>query len=67
MIRRQMNPGDFRKGPDIFKFVDLYIDEKLYGTIDVSSKSSIYAEDVVENWENGILKNDNNFIKKVEK
>ena len=35
-----------------------------FGKVDVRNKSISYAQDVVENWENGILREDNEFIKK---
>lgn len=38
-----------------------------FGKIDVRDKSIHYAQDVAENWENGILKDDNEHIKKFEK
>jgi hypothetical protein len=37
-----------------------------FGKIDVRDKSIHYAQDVAENWENGILKDDNEYIKKPE-
>ena len=60
-IRREDNTNGSR-GPDSFHFVDLYIDGKLFGTIDASNKSYIYSENIVENWESGILKEDNEYI-----
>jgi len=43
--------------------VYLYINNDLFGTVDVRDKSIHYAEDVVENWQNGILTEDNQHIK----
>ena len=43
--------------------VQLMDNGNLFGTIDVRSKSIHYAKDVVENWENGILKKDNQHIR----
>jgi hypothetical protein len=60
-IRRENNNNSSR-GPDRLCFVDLYKDGKLFGTIDSSEKSYIYSEDIVENWESGILKEDNEHI-----
>ena len=44
--------------------VKLMENDNLFGTIDVRDKSIHYANDVVENWENGILKSDNQHIKR---
>lgn len=53
-------------GPDMYYFVDLYKDGDYIGSIDVSDKSSYYRQDVVENWENGILGENNEHIRKSE-
>jgi hypothetical protein len=37
-------------------FVDLYLDEILHKTVDVSDKAFRYAEDTAENWTTGIIK-----------
>lgn len=42
----------------------LFKNNKLFGTIDITDKSIHYANDVVENWENGILREDNEHINK---
>tara|TARA_B100000902_G_scaffold322925_1_gene316473 strand:+ start:15676 stop:15873 length:198 start_codon:yes stop_codon:yes gene_type:complete len=42
----------------------LFKNDQLFGTIDIKDKSIHYANDVVENWENGILREDNEHIKK---
>ena len=44
--------------------VQLSIDNEYFGTIDVRDKSIHYANDVVENWQNGILTKDNKHIKR---
>ena len=44
--------------------VHLFKDYEPFGTVDVSDKSIHYANDVCENWENGILREDNEYIKK---
>jgi hypothetical protein len=62
-ITRQPN-YDSNAGPDMYYFVDLYKDGDCIGRIDVSNKSSHYRQDVVENWENGILGEDNEYIRK---
>ena len=42
--------------------VHLFRNYKPFGTIDVRDKSIHYANDVCENWETGILKEDNEYI-----
>lgn len=37
-------------------FVDLYLDEVLHKTVDLSDRSLRYAEDTAENWTTGIIK-----------
>ena len=44
--------------------VHLWRNYEQFGTVDVRDKSIHYANDVVENWENGILREDNEHIKK---
>ena len=63
-IRSVPNWTDDSRGPDVFRMVDLYKDEQLFGTIDVTAHSRYYASDVVENWESGILREDNEHITK---
>lgn len=53
-------------GPDVFYFVELYKDGDYFGKIDVTEKSKYYRQDVVENWENGILGENNEYIRKSE-
>jgi|TARA_B100001094_G_C18118113_1_gene765232 hypothetical protein len=47
--------------------VHLLKDGDAFGKVDVRDKSIHYAQDVAENWENGILREDNEYIKKFEK
>ena len=42
--------------------VHLWRNYEQFGTVDVRDKSIHYANDVCENWENGILKEDNEYI-----
>ena len=44
--------------------VHLWKNYEQFGTVDVRDKSIHYANDVCENWENGILREDNEYIKK---
>jgi len=37
-------------------FVDLYLDEVLHRSVDLSDRSLRYAEDTAENWTTGIIK-----------
>ena len=62
-IRREVNWSE-SAGPDMFYYVDLWRDGDYIGNIDVSEKSTYYRQDVVENWENGILGEDNEHIRK---
>ena len=62
-IRRIPNYMDTR-GPDTLYFVNLYKDNEYFGTINTTNKSIRYADDVVENWEKGILGEDNEYIEK---
>lgn len=62
-IRREPN-WVTSQGPDMLYFVDLFKNNDYFGTVDVSNKSIYYAQDVVENWQNGILGEDNEFITK---
>jgi hypothetical protein len=45
--------------------VALYKEGVLFGIIDMKGHSIIYAKEVVVNWENGILQDDNTFIERV--
>jgi hypothetical protein len=42
--------------------VHLWRNYEQFGTVDVRDKSIHYANDVCENWETGILKEDNQYI-----
>ena len=42
--------------------VHLWRNYEQFGTVDVRDKSIHYANDVCENWELGILKEDNKYI-----
>ena len=44
----------------------LFKNKDKIGFIELPGKSKYYAEDVVENWQNGILGEDNEHIKKFE-
>jgi hypothetical protein len=50
------------KGPDTIYNVELYIDKQYIGKLDLKEKSIHYVNDVVENWENGILGENNEHI-----
>jgi len=43
---------------------EIGMEKDLFGTIDIRDKSIHYANDIVENWANGILGEDNEFISK---
>jgi len=49
--------------PDGF-VVHLWKNYEQFGTVNVRDKSIHYANDVCENWENGILGEDNEYINK---
>jgi hypothetical protein len=44
--------------------VHLFKNYEPFGTVDVRDKSIHYANDVCENWETGILKENNEYITK---
>lgn len=46
-------------------YVDLYKNGDLFGTIDIHKHSIYYAQDVVFNWESGVLEEDNPHIERV--
>lgn len=62
VLRKVINVADGVRGPDTVFVVDLFKNEDFIGTIDTRQKSLFYIDDVVENWENGILKEDNEHI-----
>ena len=47
-------------GPDTMYVVDLYLDNSLVETRNLPGKSIHYANDVSENWDNGIIKIEDN-------
>jgi len=47
---------------EIFSQVVLWKNYEEFGKVDVTHKSIRYANDVAENWENGILTEDNEHI-----
>ena len=50
------------KGYGVKYKVKLFKDNVYFGLVDTSTKSYHYAKDVVENWETGILGEDNEHI-----
>jgi len=64
IVRPKPNYSNGSKGPDVTFSVDLYKDNNLFGVIDAKEHSRYYAEDIAENWENNILGEDNEHIKK---
>jgi len=50
--------------PNSMYVVDLYKDAIKVGFIQLPNKSKYYADDTVKNWENGILKENNEHIRK---
>ena len=44
--------------------VHLFKNYEPFGTVNVKDKSIQYANDVCENWENGVLREDNEYINK---
>ena len=55
-IRREMNPN--LRETDLMFVVDLYEDDILIESRKLPNKSIYYAQDVSDNWDNGIIKND---------
>lgn len=55
-IRKEPYGGDGSRGPDTTYVIDLFEDDTLMESRQVPGKSIHYAEDVAENWENGIIK-----------
>jgi hypothetical protein len=57
VIRKEAYSSDgSSSGPDTTYVIDLYEDDTLLESRQVPGKSIYYAEDVAENWENGIIK-----------
>ena len=63
-VCKKMNTDSDLRGPDTITTVELYDNNTLVGCIEASDKSIFYVNEIVENWQNGILKNDNGYIKK---
>ena len=47
-------------------YVHLYKHGELFGTVDIRQHSIGYAQEVVFNWERGLLTEDNSFIERPE-
>ena len=60
IIRSVLNTWNETAGPDATFVVDLYEDNVLQESRELPGKSRYYAEDVSENWDNGIIKLENN-------
>lgn len=56
VIRKEPYGGNGSRGPDTTYVIDLFEDGTLMESREVPGKSIYYAEDVAENWENGIIK-----------
>ena len=59
-IRQTLNTCNDHRGPDVLYVVDLYEDDVLVESRQLPGKSRYYAEDVSENWDNGIIKLEQN-------
>ena len=55
-IRKEPYGRNGSRGPDTTYVIDLFEDDPLLESRQVPGKSIYYAEDVAENWENGIIK-----------
>lgn len=55
-IRKEPYGRNGSRGPDTTYVIDLFEDNTLLESREVPGKSIYYAEDVAENWENGIIK-----------
>lgn len=58
VIRKQPYVSGGSKGPDICYVVDMYENGKLIETRELPGKSIHYVNDVAENWDKGVIKND---------
>ena len=58
VIRKTTYSGNDLRGPDTTYVVDLFENDKLMESREIPGKSIYYANDVAENWENGIIKLD---------
>ena len=63
-LKYTKSPNIGYSGPDSMYVVDLYQDSIKVGFIELPNKSKYYADDVVRNWTNGILKENNEHINK---
>jgi len=61
-IKAYPNNDNGSAGPDVRYKVKLFKDKEYFGLVDTSDKSYHYAKDVTENWETGILGEDNEHI-----
>ena len=59
VIRKTTYSSEDLRGPDTTYVVDLFENEKLVESREIPGKSIYYANDVAENWENGIIKIEN--------
>lgn len=59
VIRKTTYSSEDLRGPDTTYVVDLFENEKLIESREIPGKSIYYANDVAENWENGIIKIEN--------
>ena len=55
-IRQVPNMTESNRGPDSVFVVDLYEDNVLLESRQLPGKNRYYAEDVSQNWDNGIIK-----------
>ena len=56
-IRKVEYVGNGTRGPDTAYVVDMFDGDTMVESRTLPNKSIHYAEDVVENWENGIIPN----------
>lgn len=59
-IRQVLNTWNESAGPDVTYVVDLYENDVLQESRKLPGKSRHYAEDVSENWDNGIIQLEKN-------
>ena len=55
VILKVANLRDGSRGPDTMYVVDLFEDNQFVGRRELPNKSQHYAQDVSENWDNGII------------
>lgn len=56
VIRKTTYSSEDLRGPDTTYVVDLFENDILMESREIPGKSIYYANDVAENWENGIIK-----------